>query len=73
MSKSFSRAGFSCDGGIGILGEFLPPGLSLTVQGVGYLWFAHILNGCSTLNHSLALPFFGTGVKMDIFQSCGHC
>ena len=23
--------------------------------------------------HSLALPFFGTGVKTDLFQSCGHC
>ena len=23
--------------------------------------------------HSLALPFFGIGMKTDIFQSCGHC
>ena len=23
--------------------------------------------------HSLALPFFGIGMKSDIFQSCGHC
>ena len=23
--------------------------------------------------HSLALPFFGTGMKVDLFQSCGHC
>ena len=23
--------------------------------------------------HSLALPFFGTGIKTDLFQSCGHC
>ena len=23
--------------------------------------------------HSLALPFFGIGMKMDFFQSCGHC
>ena len=22
--------------------------------------------------HSLALPFFGTGIKTDLFQSCGH-
>jgi len=29
---------------------------------------------CSSLNiHSLALPFFGTGMKTDLFQSCGHC
>ena len=23
--------------------------------------------------HSLALPFFGIGVKTDLFQSCGRC
>ena len=23
--------------------------------------------------HSLALPFFGNGMKTDLFQSCGHC
>ena len=23
--------------------------------------------------HSLALPFFGIGMKIDRFQSCGHC
>ena len=23
--------------------------------------------------HSLALPFFGIGMKTHIFQSCGHC
>ena len=22
---------------------------------------------------SLALPFFGIGMKTDLFQSCGHC
>ena len=25
------------------------------------------------LDHSLALPFFGSGMKTDLFQSCGHC
>ena len=25
------------------------------------------------LEHSLALPFFGIGVKIELFQSCGHC
>ena len=73
MSKSFSRGGFSCDGGIGILAESFPPVLSLTVWGVGYLWSSHILNACSTLNYSLALPFFGRGMYTDLFQSCGHC
>ena len=23
--------------------------------------------------HTLALPFFGIGMKTDLFQSCGHC
>ena len=23
--------------------------------------------------HSLALPFFGIGMKIDLLQSCGHC
>ena len=26
----------------------------------------------SAIEHSLALPFFGIGVKTDHFQSCGH-
>ena len=26
-----------------------------------------------SFEHSFALPFFGIGMKMDIFQSCGHC
>ena len=25
------------------------------------------------LEHSLALPFFGIGMKTALFQSCGHC
>ena len=25
------------------------------------------------LEYSLAWPFFGTGMKTDLFQSCGHC
>ena len=25
------------------------------------------------LEHSLALPFFGIGMKTDLFQCCGHC
>ena len=28
---------------------------------------------CAVLEHSLALPFFGIGMKTDLFQSCGHC
>ena len=26
-----------------------------------------------SFEHSLALPFFGIGMKTDFFQSCGHC
>ena len=26
-----------------------------------------------SFEHSLALPFFGIGMKPDVFQSCGHC
>ena len=25
------------------------------------------------LGHSLVLPFLGTGLRIDLFQSCGHC
>ena len=28
---------------------------------------------CVIFEHSLALPFFGIGMKTDLFQSCGHC
>ena len=27
----------------------------------------------SAIEHSLVLPFFGVGMKTDLFQSCGHC
>ena len=26
-----------------------------------------------SFEHSLALPFFGIGMKTDLFQSCGYC
>ena len=28
---------------------------------------------CAKFEHSLSLPFFGMGMKTDLFQSCGHC
>ena len=28
---------------------------------------------CTVVEHFLAFPFFGTGMKTDLFQSCGHC
>ena len=41
--------------------------------------FEHYLLACEMsaivrqFEHSLALPFFGIGMKTDLFQSCGHC
>jgi len=28
---------------------------------------------CAVVEHSLALPFLGIGMKTDLFLSCGHC
>ena len=30
-------------------------------------------SSCIVVWNSLALPFFGIGMKTDLFQSCGHC
>ena len=30
-----------------------------------------VIVGC--FEHPLALPFFGIGMKPDLFQSCDHC
>ena len=30
-------------------------------------------SNCVVAEHFLTLPFFGIGMKTDIFQSCGHC
>ena len=37
--------------------------------------FASMWNECNCMEiwTSLALPFFGIGMKTDLFQSCGHC
>ena len=41
--------------------------------------FEHSLLACEMsatvqwFEHSLALPFFGIGMKTDLLQSCGHC
>ena len=29
--------------------------------------------GLENFEHSFALPFFGIGMKTNLFQSCGHC
>ena len=39
-------------------------------------YFASEWDECNcavALNISLALPFFGTGMKTDLFQTCSHC
>ena len=38
-------------------------------------YFTSVWNecNCAVLEHSLALPFFGIGMKTNLFQSCGHC
>ena len=33
------------------------------------MWDEH----CRTVVWTFALPFFGIGMKTDLFQSCGHC
>ena len=41
--------------------------------------FEHYFTACDRsaivrqFEHSLALPFFGIGMKTDLFQSCGPC
>ena len=35
-------------------------------------YFAGVRNECHSAVDSLALPFFGIGMKTDLFQSCGH-
>ena len=37
-------------------------------------YFASMWNECNcAVVWTLSLPFFGTGMKTDLFQSCGHC
>ena len=38
-------------------------------------YFASVLDeyNCAVVEHSLELPFFGIGMKTDLFQSCGRC
>ena len=37
-------------------------------------YFTSVSNECNCVvfEHSLALPFLGTGMKIEFFQSCGH-
>ena len=37
-------------------------------------YFASMRNECNcVIEQSLVLPFFGIGMKIDLFESCGHC
>ena len=64
-----------------VLLSFLNPAWTSGSSQFTYCWILswRILNitliACemSTVEHSLALPFFGIRIKADLFQSCGHC
>ena len=48
----------------------LKPGLENFEHYFASMWDER---NCAVFKHSLALPFFGIGMKIDLFQSCGHC
>ena len=58
-----------------------PPGSSRSTYCWSLAWRSLIITSlvCEMsaivrwFEHSLALPFFGTGMKTDLLQSCGHC
>ena len=53
-----------------MLHKVLKPGLENFEHHFASVWDEC---NCSVVEHSLALPFFGIGMKTDLFQSCGHC
>ena len=67
------------------LWPFLKPAWTSGSSRFVYCWslawriLSIILLACKTsgvvqlFEHSLALPFFGVGMKTGLFQSCGHC
>ena len=48
----------------------LKPGLKEFEHCLAGMWNEH---SCTVVRTFLALPFFGIGMKTDLFQSCGHC
>ena len=48
----------------------LKPSLKEFEHCLAGMWNEH---GCTVVRTFLALPFFGIGMKTDLFQSCGHC
>ena len=49
---------------------FLKPGLENFEHYFTSMWDEC---NCAVVEHSLALPFFGIGMKTDLYQSCGRC
>ena len=50
-----------------------PHDLLNLLWGFGKRWPFCQVTFTNLFEHSLALPFFGIGMKTDLFQSCGHC
>ena len=48
----------------------LKPGLDKFEHYFSSMWDEY---NCAVVENSLSLPFFGIGMKTDLFQSCGHC
>ena len=50
--------------------ELLNPGLENFEHYFASVWDEC---NCAKVEHALALPFFGVGMKTELFQYCGHC
>ena len=80
---TFGSSQFTYCWSLGNFEPFLKPAWTSGSSQFTYCWslgnFEHYITSvwdeckCLVVEHSLALPFFGTGVKTDLFQSCGHC
>ena len=46
---------------------------SMRSQRVGHKWATELNWTVPYFEHSLVLLFFGTAMKTDLYQSCGHC
>ena len=64
-SSAFSKSSFYF-----LVHILLKPCLKDFEHYVASMWNEH---NCVVVECSLALPFFGIGMKTDFFQTCGHC
>ena len=64
-SSAFSKSSLN----IWNVDTLLKPGLENVEHYFTRVWDVAIVQ---LFKHSLALPFFGIGMKNDLFQSCGH-